>query len=512
MAAGVRVATGAAAGIGIAIAIAVGRAAVVETESAAGVSAGVMRRAIGIARRSASSAPAAPAPALSDEPSVGTVSGTLGEVGEFVKGAIERLEVGPFEMQESQDGANTVIEVKGAAAEVLAGGEARALDALQLLANQLLLRRDEDAAGRVVLDVEGGSDSRERHLERLAERVVKRAIEGGRAIALDPMNGRDRRTIHISVREYDGVATMSIGKAASVRSSSCRRALPSTRKRSARAKAPPSRGFGSTWNRSTWNCGQPSNRASRSWGRAPIPPSSIAGRSSRVLLERWSERINLTGHRGALAIAERLLLEAAALSQVLPAAESIVDLGSGAGIPGLPLAICRPGCTVRLVESRERRHHFQRAAIRDLGLDNAIALLGRAEELEVQPSEGVIAQAMAQPEQALQWMRPWMTADGWLALATVPGGADRLRPPRSQAGTGTSLCGAARTRARGLDRAAAQCGSGPVTIGKNCGSSGSRHSREIGAWNRASTCVIKGKRRIPQGDIRGRRLGLSGEG
>jgi spoIIIJ-associated protein len=157
-------------------------------------------------------APAPPAPVLSDEPSVGTVSGTLGEIGEFAKGVIERLEIGPFAIRESQDGTNTVVEIKGAAAEVLAGGEARALDALQLIANQLLLRRDEDAAGRVVLDVEGGSDSRERHLERLAERVVKRAIEGGHAIALDPMNGRDRRTIHISVREYDGVATMSIGE------------------------------------------------------------------------------------------------------------------------------------------------------------------------------------------------------------------------------------------------------------------------------------------------------------
>ena len=154
----------------------------------------------------------APAPVVSDEPSVGTVEGTLGEIGEFVKGAIERLEVGPFTIRESQDGANTVIEVKGAAAELLAGGEARGLDALQLLANQVLLRRDEAATGRVVLDVEGGSDSREKHLEKLAERVVKRAIEGGRAIALDPMNGRDRRTIHISVREYEGVATMSIGE------------------------------------------------------------------------------------------------------------------------------------------------------------------------------------------------------------------------------------------------------------------------------------------------------------
>ena len=208
MVAGARVAKGAAAGIAIAIAAA--RAAVAETGIAAGASAA------GYEARERDRGPqrefAPPAPALSDEPSVGTVSGTLGEIGEFVKGAIERLEVGPFAIRESQDGANTVVEIKGAAAEVLAGGEARALDALQLLANQLLLRRDEEAAGRVVLDVEGGSDSRERHLERLAERVVKRAIEGGRAIALDPMNGRDRRTIHISVREYDGVATMSIGE------------------------------------------------------------------------------------------------------------------------------------------------------------------------------------------------------------------------------------------------------------------------------------------------------------
>ena len=147
-----------------------------------------------------------------------------------------------------------------------------------------------------------------------------------------------------------------------------------------------------------------------------------------LLLEQWSSRINLTGHRGALAIAERLLLESAALSQVLPAAESIADLGSGAGIPGLPLAICRPNCSVRMVESRERRHHFQRAAIRALGLENAVALYGRAEELEVLPSQGVIAQAMAQPEPALRWMCPWMSPEGWVALPTAPDAAPFHHP------------------------------------------------------------------------------------
>jgi 16S rRNA (guanine527-N7)-methyltransferase len=150
------------------------------------------------------------------------------------------------------------------------------------------------------------------------------------------------------------------------------------------------------------------------------------------LLDRWGQRINLTGHRGALAIARNLLLEAAALSQVLPDARTLADLGSGAGIPGLPLAICRPDCTVRLVESRERRHHFQRAAIRELGLANVEALHGRAEELEIRLSDGVIAQGMAQPEKALRWMRPWAAAGGWVALATVPGTPAQRHPDLEQ--------------------------------------------------------------------------------
>lgn len=152
------------------------------------------------------------APVLSDEPSVGTASGELGEIGSFVLGAIERLEVGPFEISESSEGDVTAIEVKGAAAEVLAAGEARAIDALQLLANQVQARVEPDGNGRVVLDMEGGSDARDKHLERLAERVAKRAVEGGKAIALDPMNGRDRRAVHVSLRDFEGVATMSMGE------------------------------------------------------------------------------------------------------------------------------------------------------------------------------------------------------------------------------------------------------------------------------------------------------------
>jgi len=136
------------------------------------------------------------------------------------------------------------------------------------------------------------------------------------------------------------------------------------------------------------------------------------------LVARWAERINLTAHRGPEAVARRLVLDAAALGAALPLVppRTLADLGSGAGFPGLPLAILWPACQVTLVDSRERKHHFQRTAIRALDLSNARALRGRAESLEAAPHQIVVAQAMAQPAAVLQWMRRWATPDGWLVL------------------------------------------------------------------------------------------------
>lgn len=147
-------------------------------------------------------------------------------------------------------------------------------------------------------------------------------------------------------------------------------------------------------------------------GLAP-PLASLA-----ELLAQWASRMNLTGHRTPEAIARRLILDALALGAALPVDEpaSIADLGSGAGFPGLPLAICRPGCRVTLVEARERRHHFQRAAVRTLGLVNAEPRRGRIEDLEAAPHEIVVAQALAQPDQAVALMLPWVAPGGWLVL------------------------------------------------------------------------------------------------
>jgi spoIIIJ-associated protein len=143
---------------------------------------------------------------------VGTATSDLGELGAFVKGLVERMELGPFELSETKENESlVVIQLRGPGAQRLVGSEGRTVDAMQLLANQASLRISGDDAPRVVLDVEGDGDQREVYLTRVAERAASRARETGRPVALEAMNPKDRRSVHVALREVDGIATMSVG-------------------------------------------------------------------------------------------------------------------------------------------------------------------------------------------------------------------------------------------------------------------------------------------------------------
>jgi spoIIIJ-associated protein len=145
------------------------------------------------------------------EPSVGTPRGPLGEVGEFVKGLVERMDLGAFEIERIEQEGVEVFQITGSAAAGLTGGDGRTPDAIQLLANQASARLGDDSP-RIVIDVEGNSERREQFLFRVAERAAARARETGRTVALDPMSPRDRRSIHVALRDAEGVATMSVGE------------------------------------------------------------------------------------------------------------------------------------------------------------------------------------------------------------------------------------------------------------------------------------------------------------
>jgi spoIIIJ-associated protein len=145
------------------------------------------------------------------EETIATVTGELSPIGEFVKGALERMNLGPFEVSESAEDDLVVVHLSGPGAGRLRSGESRAGEALQLLANQTMLRSDEPER-RVVVDVEGDAEQRQVFLERIAERAALRAKETGRSVALEPMNGHDRRVIHVALRDAPDVATMSMGE------------------------------------------------------------------------------------------------------------------------------------------------------------------------------------------------------------------------------------------------------------------------------------------------------------
>jgi len=149
--------------------------------------------------------------AAPQEPSVGMFEGEVGEIGRFVAGVLERMDLGPFGLSQTTEEGLVVLSIRGAAAPNVAGEDGRTVDALQLLANQAAARLQEEPP-RVVLDVEGDAEAREDRLTRLAERVAKRARDIGRTVRLDPMNGRDRRQIHLALRDNADVATMSMGE------------------------------------------------------------------------------------------------------------------------------------------------------------------------------------------------------------------------------------------------------------------------------------------------------------
>jgi predicted RNA-binding protein Jag len=149
-----------------------------------------------------------PAP---DEPSVGTTKGDSGPVGDFILGVIERMDLGPFEVTGSEEGRFMVYQLAGVAAEQLTAADSRATEAIQLLANQAAGRLS-DEPKRIVVDAEGDRERREAFLSRMAERAARRAKDTGRSVALDPMNARDRRGIHMALRDVENVATMSVGE------------------------------------------------------------------------------------------------------------------------------------------------------------------------------------------------------------------------------------------------------------------------------------------------------------
>jgi len=134
-----------------------------------------------------------------------------------------------------------------------------------------------------------------------------------------------------------------------------------------------------------------------------------------ALLLRWNEVYNLTGVRGADEILDRHLVESFALRSLLRGTR-VADVGSGGGLPGVPLAIVEPERRFTLIESRAKRVRFLRHVVGELKLENTQVAHGRAEALTfAQPFDTVLARAVAPPAELLSICRH-LTAPGSLLL------------------------------------------------------------------------------------------------
>jgi len=123
----------------------------------------------------------------------------------------------------------------------------------------------------------------------------------------------------------------------------------------------------------------------------------------------------LIGPREAPKLWERHVLNCLALSSVVPPRSSVADLGSGAGLPGLVLAIGRPDLSVTLVEPLLRRTTFLEEQVSALGLENVRVHRGRAEELHGAVTFDVVtARALAPLDRLLGWGMPLVGAGGVL--------------------------------------------------------------------------------------------------
>lgn len=133
------------------------------------------------------------------------------------------------------------------------------------------------------------------------------------------------------------------------------------------------------------------------------------------LLLKWNKVYNLTGVRGADEIVDRHFVESFALRKLLRGT-TVADVGTGGGLPGVPLAIAEPERRFTLIESRAKRVRFLRHVVAELGLTNTEVAHGRAEDLRVeQPFATVLARAVAPPAELLSICRN-LTAPGSVLL------------------------------------------------------------------------------------------------
>ncbi len=161
---------------------------------------------------------------------------------------------------------------------------------------------------------------------------------------------------------------------------------------------------------------------------APFVSDPARGRLAAyaALVERWSARHNLVSFASREELVERHIVDALAAAPLLPPSGTLLDVGSGAGLPGVPLLVVSPGWHGTLLEPRHKRWAFLKLVIRELGLA-AEAECGRYQDLEPgRRWDRIVARAVGGDGALLEWAHARLRSEGEVVLWTTEAGERRL--------------------------------------------------------------------------------------
>jgi 16S rRNA (guanine527-N7)-methyltransferase len=136
-------------------------------------------------------------------------------------------------------------------------------------------------------------------------------------------------------------------------------------------------------------------------------------------LLRWNRKINLTAIRTERGVILKHFLDSLSAYPYLPPASTLLDIGSGAGFPGIPLKIVKPSLEITLVDSVRKKVDFQRHIIRKLGLKGIEAIHGRIQERTILKGlEGrfriITSRAFSDLRNLLVLSVPFLEKRGWV--------------------------------------------------------------------------------------------------
>jgi 16S rRNA (guanine527-N7)-methyltransferase len=158
----------------------------------------------------------------------------------------------------------------------------------------------------------------------------------------------------------------------------------------------------------------------------------IAQRYAELLTSAGVER-GLLGPREVVRLWDRHLLNSAAVGELLYPGDRVVDIGSGAGLPGIPLAIARPDLQIVLLEPLLRRSEFLKEAVAELGLAVEV-VRGRAEEPWVRDRFGerdaAVSRAVAALDKLTKWSMALLRPDGRMVAIKGERAPDEVRAHR----------------------------------------------------------------------------------